>query len=271
MKRQDGALEYPTSLTDDQWELIRHDLPQPSRWGRRRTVDRRQVLNAIFYVLRTGCAWRMLPHDFPRWKTVYGLFLEWRNAGIWQQIHDHLRTRVRRQAGKQSSPSAGAIDSQSVKTTDVGGERGYDGGKKINGRKRHLIVDTLGLLLAVVVHPADWQDQDGAVLVFQALALIRTKFRRLRVIFADSAYGRSGLPGWVQTHFGWLLQTVLRPVGLKGFQVLPKRWIVERTFAWLSKYRRHSKDYERNTLTSETMIYATMTHIMLRRLAPAKT
>lgn len=271
MKRQEGATEYPTSLTDEQWELIRHELPKPARLGRRRSVCRRQVLNAVFYVLRTGCAWRMLPHDFPCWKTVYGLFLEWRNSGVWQRIHDRLRTRVRRQAGKQPSPSAGAIDSQTVKTTDVGGDRGYDGGKKINGRKRHLIVDTLGLVLSVVVHSADFQDQDGALLVLQALSLVRTRFRRLRVIFGDSAYGRNGLPAWVRSHFGWILQPILRPVGLKGFQVLPKRWIVERTFAWLSKYRRHSKDYERNVLTSESMIYATMSHIMLRRLAPPKT
>jgi putative transposase len=231
MKRQDGATEYPTSLTDEQWALIRRDLPKAARPGRRRSVSRWQVVNATFYVLRTGCAWRMLPRDCPCWKTVFGLFLEWRNSGVWQRIHDRLRTRVRRQAGKHPSPSAGAIDSQTVKTTDVGGERGYDGGKKINGRKRHLIVDTLGLVLAVVVPSADFQDQDGALLVLQALSLVRSRFRRLRVIFGDSPYARNGLPAWVRSHFGWIRQPILCPAGLKGFQVLPKRWIVARTVA----------------------------------------
>ena len=159
------------------------------------------------------------------------------------------------------------LDSQSVKTTDVGGERGYDAGKKITGRKRHLAVDTLGLILAVVVHGADWQDHDGACLVLMQLKVC---FRRLKVIFADSAYGRHGLPEWVRTTCGWILQTVLRPLGVKGFVVLPKGWIVERTFAWLGRYRRHSKDYERNPASSEAMIYISMIHLMLKRLAKPK-
>src|SRR5690606_31482834 len=152
--------------------------------------------------------------------------------------------------------------------TEVGGERGYDGAKKVNGRKRHLAVDTLGLILAVVVHAADWQDHGGACVVLMRL---RDRFRRLKVIFADSAYARNGLPGWVKTTFGWILQTVLRPVGVKGFVVLPKRWIVERTFSWLGRYRRHSKDYERNPASSEAMIHISMIHLMTRRLAKAKT
>lgn len=261
---------YPTDLTDDQWQILRNLLPRRSRRGSPQRVCRRAVVNAILYVVRTGCAWRFLPHDFPKWKTVYGIFLGWRNDGTWQRIHDSLRDTVRRQENRKTSPSAAIIDSQTVKTTEVGGERGYDAGKKINGRKRHIVVDTLGLILAVVVHPANVQDYDGAVLVFGALAQLKARFHRLKVIFADGAYGRNNLPECVKAAFGWLLQTVLRPVHVKGFVVLPKRWIVERTFGWLGRYRRHSKDYERNTESSKAMIYIAMTHMMLRRVAKAK-
>jgi putative transposase len=262
---------YPTDLTDEQWQILRKLLPQPSRRGAPRTVCRRAVVDAILYVLRSGCAWRLLPHEFPNWKTVYGIFHRWRDDGTWQRIHDSLRDKLRRKEGRKASPSAAIIDSQTVKTTEVGGERGYDAGKKVNGRKRHIVVDTLGLILAVVVHSANVQDYDGAVLVLGILGRLKARFHRLKVIFADSAYGRNNLPECVRDAFGWLLQTVLRPVNVKGIVVLPKRWIVERTFGWLGRYRRHSKDYERNTASSEAMIYIAMTHVMLRRLARGKT
>lgn len=262
MKRK----EYPSDLTSGQWRVIGQLLPSRARRGRP-PVNRREVLNAILYVVRTGCQWRQLPHDFPNWKTVYTVFWRWRRAGVWKRVHDALREKVRKAVDKKATTTAAIIDSQAIRTAEGGTQRGYDAGKKITGRKRHLAVDTLGLVLAVTVHGAGWQDQDGACFVLLAL---KERFKRLKVVFADSAYGRSGLPEWVAETFGWLLQTVLRPAGAEGFVVLPKRWIVERTFAWLMRYRRHSRDYERNPHTSEAMIYLAMTNLMSRRLARIK-
>lgn len=258
--------EYPSDVTDRQWEIVCRRLPRKSRRGRP-PIDRRRILNAILYVVRTGCQWRQLPHDFPPWKTVYTVFWRWRRAGVWRKVNDALRERVRKGVGKRPGPTAAVVDSQSVRTVEGGVERGYDAGKKITGRKRHVAVDTLGLVLAVFVHGASWQDHDGVCFL---LAELRGRFRRLKVLFADAAYGRNGLPEWVQQTFGWVLQKVLRPVGVSGFVVLPKRWIVERTFAWITRYRRNSKDYERNPETSEAMIYIAMINLMSRRLARQK-
>ena len=227
-------------------------------------IYRRRVVNAILYVVRTGCQWRMLPASFPNWSTVYGIFWRWRNDGVWERLHDALREKTRRRVGKKATPTVAILDSQSVRTAEGGQQRGYDANKKIPGRKRHLAVDTLGLVLAIVVHAADWQDQDGACWVLEKLG---AKFHRLKVLFGDAAYGRANLPDYVKDIYGWILQTILRPVGLKRFVVLPKRWIVERTFAWLARYRRHSKDYERTTASSEALTYIAMIAPMSKRLA----
>lgn len=259
----DVERNYDTDLTDRQWQIIRKMLPPPCPRGRP-PICRRWVINAILYVTRTGCQWRMLPTNFPKWSTVYGIFWQWRNNGLWKKIHDALRERTRRQAGKKPTPTVAIIDSQSVRTAEGGDQRGYDAGKKVPGRKRHLAVDTLGLVLAVVVHGANWQDQEGACWVLEKL---QAGFGRLKVIFGDAAYGRANLPAYVKDTFGWILQTILRPVGLKEFVVLPKRWIVERTFAWLARYRRHSKDYEKTTASSEAFTHIAMINLMSRRLA----
>ena len=223
----------------------------------------RQVVNGILYVAVGGIQWRMLPKEYPKWQSVYGYFRAWRDDRTWQRIHDTLRAGVRRQAGRHKQPTAGCLDSQSVKSSAVPGTRGYDKGKQVNGRKRHILVDTVGLLMAVVVTAASVQDRDGARLLLSRLSGACKKLRR---VWVDGAY-RGQLLDWVAVHCQCRLQVVLRSDDQKGFAVLPRRWVVERTLAWLSQARRLSKDYEGLVSTSEAMIYVVMIRLMVRRLA----
>jgi putative transposase len=257
---------YDSDLTDDQWAVLEPLLPAVVPAGAPRTTDLREVTNAILYRLHNGCAWHSLPHDFPAEGTVRDYFHCWRRQGLWQQINDTLRRHVRQAEGREAEPTAAIIDSQSVKGSRTSGVRGYDAGKKVKGTKRHILVDTVGLLLCVVVHAANIQDRDGARLVFERA---RRTFPTLRLVWADGGYAGK-LIVWLQALCGWILEIVKRSDDVKGWVLLPRRWVVERTFAWLSQCRVLARDYEYHAEASEAWIQIGMIHLMLRRLKPGK-
>lgn len=253
---------YPSDLTDNQWNHIKELFETEKQRGRPTEIDLRVVVNAILFILVSGCQWRYLPKEYPNWQSVYYHFRKWKKSGKWKVIYGIVYAEYREKEGRHKHATAGVIDSQSVKTTSVPSNRGFDAGKKINGRKRHILVDTLGLMMAVVVTVASIQDRDGAKLLLKG---IKGSGKKLRKIWVDGGY-RGVLVEWAQSKCKILLEVVLRSEEAKGFVLLPRRWVVERTFAWLNNNRRMSKDYERFCDTSETFIYIAMTRLILLRL-----
>jgi len=255
---------YSSDLTSEQWAILAPMFPPNTGRGRRQTIPIKDIIDAVFYINANGCKWADLPHDFPRPSSVSYHYTKWVKDGTWRRINDTLRATVRQQAGRDPHPSAAALDSQSVKAAPTGGYRGYDGGKKTTGRKRHILVDTLGLLIAVVVTAASASDAAGAVGVLGTVS--RFEQPRLSVIFVDGAYHRSMLYDHISTTKWYRMEVVSRPEGAVGFVPIHKRWVVERTFGWLVHHRRHARDYERTYESSEAQIYISHIRILLRRL-----
>jgi putative transposase len=261
---------YPTDLSDKQWSRLAtlFTLPTSGR-GRPRLWAYREIVNAIFYIVRSGEAWRLLPHDFPPWQTVYGDYWRWRNSGRWDTLKAALVQAVRQQEGREPQPSAAILDSQSVKTAEGGEQRGTDVHKQVNGRKRHIVVDVLGLLVLVVVHSAGMPDSTGGKLLLAQLFArvkrnIHNRWCRLKLLWADGGY--EAIVSWVKHPCGWRLEITHRPPHAKGFVVIPRRWVVERTCGWLGRYRRLSKDFEHQVSSSEAIVYLASIHRMLRLL-----
>jgi putative transposase len=293
---------YQSDLSDKEWRFVRPLVPKPKPGGRPTCWSRRSLLNGIFYLLRSGCTWRMMPREYPPWQTLYRYFRAWQHSGVWERINARLRERLRVAAGKNSTPSGAVMDSQSIRTTERGGVRGYDGNKKVNGRKRHLLVDTNGFLLKVVVHQANMQDRTGARLLLKTLipeAECTPLFPEMRMLWTDRGYS-GPLQEWVEESLGWQLEVAPKrskkmiesdfwgsvkerqKAGITGaalfaglvwrrtaggvMKVQPKRWVVKRTFAWLGRNRRLSKDYEMLPCSSEAFVYLAMIRLMLKRL-----
>jgi transposase len=261
--RRDG-LRYASDTTDEEWELIEPLMPPQCARGRPRETSMREVVNAIFYIAQSGCHWRMLPRDFPPFTTVQYYFYRWRDEGTWCRINHALVMQARELEGHEASPSAGIIDSQSVKTTEAAGSRGYDAGKKINGRKRHLLVDTIGLMIAAIVHRADIQDRDGAPLL---LATMCRAFPWLRHVFADGGYAGEKLRRALAKLGRWTIDIVRRSDAARGFEPLPRRWVVERTIAWLNRNRRLAKDFEATTESAQAWLFIGSVKLLSRRIA----
>jgi putative transposase len=259
-------LRYASDLKDREWDVIAPFMPEPSPLGRPREVDLREVVNAILYVLMTGCQWRSLPKDFPPRSTVQGYFYRWRDDRTWHWINEALVKLARQSAGRNVTASAGIIDSQSAPTTESGGPRGIDAGKRIKGRKRHIVTDTEGFLLAVLVHQANIQDPHGAVPLLRTL---RRRFPRLGYIFADRIYRGPQLLNAIADCGPCTIEIVKRPPGVKGFQLLPRRWVIERTFAWLGRSRRLAKDFERTIASATAWLLLASIRLLSRRLARA--